>query len=66
MRKAGLIVLAATLGAVVLLLLLWMAGYAIGFAGSLIHLLLVVALLAAPIGTVVGVTLLIFDRRQQR
>lgn len=66
MRKAGLIVLAATLVCVSTLLLMWLAGVVFGFGGSLIHLLLVVALLVAPVGTIVGVALLIFASRQQK
>ena len=64
MHKAGLIVLASTLVAVVLLLLGWVGGFVVGFAGGLIHLLLVIALLVAPIGTVVGVALLVMASRQ--
>ena len=64
MRKAGIIVLASTLFAVVLLLLGWLGGVVFGFAGSLIHLLLVFALLVAPVGTVVGVALLVMASRQ--
>jgi hypothetical protein len=65
-RKAGLIVLVSTLILVSLLLLGWLGGLAVGFAGSLIHLLLVVALLVAPVGTVVGVALLVMGARQQQ
>ena len=64
MRKAGHIVLASTLLLVVLLLLGWLGGVVIGFAGSLIHLLLVFALLIAPVGAVVGVALLVMASRQ--
>lgn len=66
MRKAGLIVLAATLALVVLLLLSWAAGFAVGAGGALVHLLLVIAMLVAPVGTVIGVALLIFGRRQDK
>ena len=64
MRTAGLIVLASTLLLVVLLLLGWLGGFALGIAGSLVHLLLVIALLVAPVGTVVGVALLVMASRQ--
>ena len=64
MRKAGRLVLASTLLLVVLLLLGWLVGVVVGFAGSLIHLLLVFALLIAPVGTVVGVALLVMASRQ--
>ena len=64
MHKAGLIVLASTLIAVVLLLLGWVGGLVVGFAGSLIHLLLVIALLVAPVGAIVGVALLVMASRQ--
>ena len=64
MHKAGLIVLAATLFLVALLLLGWLGGVFLGFAGSLIHLLLIIALLVAPVGTVVGVALLVMASRQ--
>ena len=64
MHKAGLIVLAATLFLVAILLLGWLGGFVVGFAGSLIHLLLVFALLIAPVGTVVGVALLVMASRQ--
>jgi len=63
-HKAGLIVLAATLFLVAILLLGWLGGFVVGFAGSLIHLLLVFALLIAPVGTVVGVALLVMASRQ--
>jgi len=63
-HKAGLIVLAATLFLVALLLLGWLGGVVVGFAGSLIHLLLVFALLVAPVGTIVGVALLVMGSRQ--
>jgi len=63
-HKAGLIVLASTLILVVLLLLGWVGGLVVGFAGSLIHLLLVIALLVAPVGAVVGVALLVMASRQ--
>ncbi len=64
MRRAGLIVLASTLAAVGLLLFAWVVGLNADYAGGLIHLLLVIALLIAPVGTVVGVALLIFASRQ--
>ena len=64
MRKAGIVVLASTLLLIVLLLLGWLAGMALGLAGNLIHLLLVFALLVAPVGTVVGVALLVMASRQ--
>ena len=64
MRKAGIGVLASTLFLIVLLLLGWLAGMAFDLAGNLIHLLLVFALLVAPVGTVVGVALLVMASRQ--
>ena len=64
MRKAGLIVLVSTLLSVVILLAGWLGGVVTGFAGSLVHLLLVIALLVAPVGTVVGVALLVMASRQ--
>ncbi|HEX7174910.1 MAG TPA: hypothetical protein VF240_06485 [Pyrinomonadaceae bacterium] len=64
MRTAGLIVLASTLFLVSLLLLVWFSGFITGIAGSLVHLLLVIALLIAPVGTVVGVALLVMASRQ--
>jgi hypothetical protein len=63
-QRAGLIVLASTLIAVVLLLLGWVGGLVVGFAGNLIHLLLVIALLVAPVGAIVGVALLVMASRQ--
>ena len=59
MRNTGLRVLLATFGLVGFLIILWLAGLILGIAGNLIHLSLVLAILIAPIGGIVGIVLLI-------
>ncbi len=59
MRNTGLRVLLATFGLVGLLIILWLAGFIFGVGGNLIHLSLVLAMLIAPIGGIVGIVLLI-------
>jgi hypothetical protein len=49
----------ATFGLVGLLIILWLTGFIFGIAGNLIHLSLVLAILIAPIGGIVGLVLLI-------
>ncbi|HEY0078150.1 MAG TPA: DUF5670 family protein [Pyrinomonadaceae bacterium] len=66
MNKAGIITLVATLGAGGLLIIVWLIGLVAGVGGGLIHLLLVMALLIVPIGTVVGVVLIIIGKRESR
>jgi hypothetical protein len=59
MRNTGLRVLFATFGLVGLLIILWLAGFIFGIGGNLIHLSLVLAILIAPIGGIIGIVLLI-------
>ena len=67
MRKAGIITIVATLVGAGLLLVIWLVSLVAGFSGGgLIHLLLILALLVAPVGTAVGVALLLIGKRQSR
>lgn len=59
MRNTGLRVLIATFGLVGLLIALWLVGFILGIGGNLIHLSLVLAILIAPVGGIVGIVLLI-------
>jgi hypothetical protein len=59
MRNIGLLVLLATFVLVGLLIILWLAGFIFAIGGNLIHLSLVLAVLIAPIGGIVGIVLLI-------
>jgi hypothetical protein len=64
-RTTGIAVL---IGAVVLaglMILVWLLGLVFGFtAGGLIHLVLVLALLIAPVGIVTGVFIIILASRR--
>jgi hypothetical protein len=64
MSKAGVIVLFLTGALAGLSLLGWLVGLLTGFGGSLIHLLLIIALLVAPLGIAAGVVLLVVGKRQ--
>ena len=66
MKIAGITVLVATVLLSGLLLVLWFVGLIGGVGGNLIHLLLILAILALPIGAAVGVGLIVFSARQAR
>jgi hypothetical protein len=66
MSKAGVIVLFLTGALAGLSLIAWLAGLLLGFGGGLIHLLLVFALVVAPLGIATGVVLLVVGKRQGR
>jgi hypothetical protein len=65
MKIAGIVVLVATLVLTGLLLLLWLVGLIGGIGGSLVHLLLIVAVLILPIGVAVGGGLIAFSTRKR-
>jgi hypothetical protein len=61
MRKIGIAVILGTLALAALLIVLWLVGLVAHVGGSLIHLLLVLALMIVPAGVVVGIILLAID-----
>ncbi len=61
MRKAGILTLVISLVVSGFLLLVWLVGFGFGVAGSLIHLLLVMALPIGIGGATVGVALLVVN-----
>lgn len=63
MRKLGLLLLAGSLAATLLTLSLWVLGLALGIGGGLIHLLLVLAITAGPVGFAAGLVLLLLSSR---
>ena len=65
MNRIGLIILLGSLVGAGLLIVLWIIGLLFNLAGSLIHLLLVLALPIGAIGTVVGLVLLVAGKKQK-
>lgn len=63
MRRTGSIILGGSLALAALLIILWLAGAILGIGGSLIHLLLVLALLVGTVGTLLGMVLLLAGKR---
>jgi hypothetical protein len=61
MRKRGIMIILGTLALAALLLALWLVGLIAHVGGSLIHLLLVLALAIVPAGVVVGIIFLAID-----
>lgn len=66
MRKAGILTLVISLVVSGFLLLVWLLGFGFGVAGSLIHLLLVIALPLGLIGGAVGILLLVVSAFQSK
>ena len=64
MQKAGVVVVLVSVAAAGLLLFFWLLGFATGIAGSLIHLLLVLALPVGFVGVAVGVVLMIVGKNK--
>ena len=63
--KLGSIILVATFGIVAVLIAMWLVGTVGGIGGGLIHLLLVLVILLAPLGGGVGVILLVLGLIQR-
>jgi hypothetical protein len=66
MRKRGIAVILGTFALAALLLALWLVGLISHIGGSLIHLLLLLAMVILPAGIVVGVIFLVVDGKQDR
>jgi hypothetical protein len=63
-RNLGIGILVGTVALAGLLLLVWLLGVVFGVGGGLIHLLLVLAILVAPVGIVAGAVLIFIGSRQ--
>ncbi|MDT5293262.1 MAG: hypothetical protein QOJ76_142 [Acidobacteriota bacterium] len=64
MRNLGIGILVGAVALTGLLLLVWVFGLVFGVGGGLIHLLLVLAILVAPVGIAAGVVLIVIGSRQ--
>jgi hypothetical protein len=64
MRNVGIAVLAGSVGAAVLSLLVWLVGLVTGYtAGGLVHLLLVFAIIVGPVGLIAGIAIIVVGGR---
>ena len=67
MRNDGIIIIVGALALAGLLFAVWLLGLVLGFTvGGLIHLLLLLAVLIAPIGIAAGVARIILGRDRGR
>ena len=55
MNRTGLIILAVSVAVAAFLIVIWLLGAIAGIGGSLIHLLLILAILVGGVGVVAGI-----------
>ena len=63
MKKAGIIILIASLVGAALMIVVWLLGFLLAIGGGLIHLLLVLALPVGFIGGIVGLVLILLGKK---
>lgn len=63
MNKTGLLILVGSIGAAVILLIIWFIGVLTHIGGALIHLLLILAMLVGFIGFITGLVVLLGGKK---
>ena len=63
MNKAGLVILVGSIAAAALLLVVWLIAFLAHLGGSLIHLLLVLALVVGVTGFIVGLVMMLAGKK---
>ena len=63
-RNTGLAVIFGSFALTGLLVIVWLGGLVFGFGGSLIHLLLILAIFTVPAGLVAGAVIMLVARKQ--